>query len=485
MVFLLNLSAVSFMFRYGGSDTDEGYAGINASDGGFVVGGIWGSYGSNGDFGIVKYNSLGNLTFGHALGTPAEDRAYGITEIDAGYILVGRTSSSSGFGGYDALVTLVNGSGSLIWARYLGTSMNEYPYWVVQDDDGQILAAGYSVSFGNGVWIFKMDDLGNLTWSVSLEFTDPSMAREIRVDANGRYILAGRVGPPSNYDALLIRTDDAGNPLWSLRVDIGSEDRLFSVTQTPSGDYCAAGYTNADGDYDILLMRVDSLGNLLWIKKIGGSSNDQAFGVASSSDDGCVVVGFTFSYSHDLLGFEDAIIIKTDPSGNPVWARIFWGSSFGDAGNSVHRSPDGGFLVVGNSYKLSGFSTVSDWFITKFLSDGTVCTDQYSSVSPSFSTPTYTLNTSLPTFRDRTASTNIGTAFLTVQSLPADTVEFCTPVGHDNDLAVGEMSRCSTDERILEIYTADGRRFDSLEEAPKGLLLLRTERGWRRFIKRW
>ncbi len=484
MYLLSILGAVSFMFRYGGSNTDEGYAGMNTADGGFIAGGIWGSYGSNGDFGIVKFNGLGVFTFGKTIGTSAEDRAYGLAEISSGYVLAGRTLSSSGSGGYDALLVLLDPSGNFQWAKFIGTSLSEYPYWVTQDRDGNILAAGYAVSFGNGVWFFKVDNSGNLVWSRSLEYADPSIAREVRVDANGRYVFVGRIGSGSSYDGLLIRTDDAGNPLWSLRMDFGGEDRFFSVAQTPSGDYCVAGYTNVDGDYDILVVRVDSTGTVRWVRKVGGSNDDQAFGVESSSDDGCVAVGYTFSYSHDFFGFEDAIILKFDASGNLLWARTFWSENYGDVGNSVYRASDDGFLVVGTSYKLQGFSTVADWFMVKFFSDGTVCSGQYSTVSPSVSTPTYTTDATLPTLNNRTSQTNVIDASVTVQNLVPDTVTFCTPLGWDGDLSVGEATSCPSGGRILEVYSADGRRYENIPSAPKGVLFIRTERGWRRYIKR-
>ena len=484
MSILALLGAVSFMFRYGGGETDEGYAGMNTTDGGFVAGGIWGSYGANGDFGIVKFNSVGELVFGKAIGTSAEDRAYGIAEISSGYVLAGRTLSSLGSGGYDALIVLLDPSGTFLWGRFVGTSSSEYPYWVTEDRDGNILAAGYSVSFGNGVWFLKMDPSGSLLWSRSLEYPDPSMVREIRVDNSGRYILAGRVGDGSSSDALLVRTDTSGTPLWSLRLDLGGEEKFFSVAQTPSGDYCAAGYTTADGDYDILVVRVDTAGNVVWLKKVGGSSDDQAFGVDASPDDGCVVVGYTFSYSHDLFGFEDGIILKFDAAGNLSWSRIFWGELYGDVGNSVYTSSDGGFLVVGSSYKLTGFTTVADWFIVKFLADGTVCSSKYSTVSPSVSTPSYSMDGTLPTLNDRTSATNVIAASLTVQDLPADTVVFCTPVGWEGDLSANERGRCRSNGKVLEVYSSDGRRYGSIDEAPAGVLLIRTERGWRRYIKR-
>ncbi|MEO0208424.1 MAG: hypothetical protein ABIL50_07730 [candidate division WOR-3 bacterium] len=154
-----------------------------------------------------------------------------------------------------------------------------------------------------------------------------------------------------------------GNPLWSLRVDIGNQDWFYSISQTPSGDYCVGGYTDVSGNTDIVVLRVDTLGNIKWVKLIGGGSNDEGFGITYSPDDGCVVVGYTFSYSHDAFGFEDAIIVKLDNNGNLVWARIFWGTNFGDVGNDVDVAPDGGYLSVGNSYKLVGFSTRSDFLI--------------------------------------------------------------------------------------------------------------------------
>ncbi len=215
---VLTVSAVSFMVRYGGSGNDEAYAGVIAPDSGYAAGGIWMSYGTNGDFAFVRLSPTGNMMFAKLIGTSAEDRAYGLTVSPWG--LAGRTTNA----GYDALVVSLDNSGNFQWAKYVGTSLDDYPYWITRSSDGNVIAAGYSVGFGNAVWFFKLDASGNLIWSKTLNYADPSMVREIREDANGRLMLTGRISSGGNIDGLVIRTDNVGNPLWSLRVDIGNQD---------------------------------------------------------------------------------------------------------------------------------------------------------------------------------------------------------------------------------------------------------------------
>ncbi|MEO0139491.1 MAG: hypothetical protein ABIL23_04380 [candidate division WOR-3 bacterium] len=477
---VLTISAVSFMVRYGGNQNDEAYAGVIAPDSGYAAGGIWMSYGTNGDFAFVRLSPTGNMMFAKLIGTSAEDRAYGLTVSPWGYVLAGRTTNA----GYDALVVSLDNSGNFQWAKYIGTSFDDYPYWITQSSDGNVIASGYSVGFGYAVWFFKLDASGNLIWSKTLNYADPSMVREVREDANGRLMFAGRISSGGNIDGLTIRTDNMGNPLWSLRVDIGNQDWFYSISQTPSGDYCVGGYTDVSGNTDIVVLRVDTLGNIKWVKLIGGGSNDEGFGITYSPDDGCVVVGYTFSYSHDAFGFEDAIIVKLDNNGNLVWARIFWGTNFGDVGNDVDVAPDGGYLSVGNSYKLVGFSTRSDFFVVKTLPDGTVCAGNSAVITPNIWTPSYTVDNTLPTLNDRTSSTTITDAPVNVQNIGPATTASCTPLGDDDDLSVGEsfVKSCG---KVLRVYSVDGKVYNSLNEAPKGIIFLKTDRGIIKFFKRF
>ena len=475
------------MFRYGGADNDEAYAGLQTSDGGFVIGGIWTSYGNGGDFGIVKLNSSGNFSFGAVAGGSVEDRAYGIAEISSGYVLVGRTTDAGGYGSYDALVALFDNSGNLVWSRFVGTSLAQYVYWVWPDNDGNFIAGGYSYpnSSQYNVWFFKMTPSGNLVWSRQLQFSDNSTVREIRVDNSGKYIMVGRFQHSGGTDGLVVRTDTNGTPLFTLRIDVGTDDYIYSVDQTPSGDYCVAGYsTFSSSDHDILVLRVDTLGNLKWIKTIGGSNIDEGIGVAASHDDGCVITGLTFSYSHDLFGFEDAFVLKLDAGGNLVWARIIWSGSFGDGGRDIRRTSDNGFLITGSTYKLgAGWSTVADWFLVKTFADGTVCSSQFSDFSPSITTPTYTL-TNPPATLINDNSTQAKNASLTSNTLTPDTTTFCTPLGGDYELSVEDVERLCVKGEILGVYSSDGRSYRSLEDAPRGVLFIRTRRGVLRVIKR-
>ncbi len=478
MLLEIFISSVSFMARYGGNQNDEAYAGVIASDSGYAAAGIWMSYGVNGDFAFVRLGQTGNMLYAKLIGTSAEDRAFGLTTAPWGYVLAGRTTNAN----FDALVVSLDNGGNFLWAKYVGSSFDDYPYWITQTSDGNVLAAGYSVGFGNAVWIFKMDGMGNLLWSKTLNYADPSMLREAREDNSGRLMMVGRISSGGNIDGLIIRADSAGNPLWSLRIDIGPEDWFYSIDQTPSGDYCVGGYTNAPGNTDIIVLRVDTLGNIKWIKAIGGGQNDEGFGISASPDDGCVVVGYTFTYSHDAFGFEDAVVIKLDNVGNIVWAKIFWGTDFGDVGNDIDLAPDGGYFIVGNSYKLVGWSTRSDFFVVKTLPDGTVCSGNSADITPNIYTPSYTIDNTLPTLNDRTSSTSITDASVSVSNIGPSTTASCTPLGGDDELSIEELQLKYGD--VGGIYTVDGRRFKDLKSAPKGILFIKYGEGFRRIIKR-
>lgn len=117
-------------------------------------GDVTGNHG-NGDAWIVKLDSNGNILWQKALGGSNGDGAYSVQQtIDGGFIIAGMTTSNN----YDVSGNhqpLVNGDywivkldsiGNLIWQKCLGGSQSEWPFYVRQTTDGGFVLAGYSNS---------------------------------------------------------------------------------------------------------------------------------------------------------------------------------------------------------------------------------------------------------------------------------------------------------------------------------------------------
>jgi hypothetical protein len=125
-----------------------------------------------------------------------------------------------------------------------------------------------------------------------------------------------------------------------------------SVQQTSDGGYIVAGKTWSfgAGGYDIFLIKTDESGNIIWAKTYGGTNNDYASSVQQTSDGGYIVAGETHSFGVDS---GDIFLIKTDANGNVIWAKTYGGTRY-DWASSVQQTSDGGYIVAGSTNSFGG-----------------------------------------------------------------------------------------------------------------------------------
>ena len=132
---------------------------------------------------------------------------------------------------------------------------------------------------------------------------------------------------------------------WSKAFGGADYDVGYSVQQTLDEGYIIAGYTNSygAGGYDVWLIKTNSRGNAVWSKTFGGSGGDIGYSVQQTPDGGYIIAGQTASYGN---GGNDVWLIKTDSSGNAIWNNTF-GGGVDDVGYSVQQTTDEGFIVTG------------------------------------------------------------------------------------------------------------------------------------------
>jgi hypothetical protein len=120
------------------------------------------------------------------------------------------------------------------------------------------------------------------------------------------------------------------------------------------------------GYYDIFLIKTDASGNIIWAKTYGGTGRDGALSVQQTSDGGYIVAGWTDSFGADSF---DVFLIKTDANGNIIWAKTYGGTGE-DYAFSVQQTSEGGYIVAG--YTTSFGAGYSDAFLVKTDANGNI-----------------------------------------------------------------------------------------------------------------
>ncbi len=150
---------------YGGSHRDEAYSLVQTSDGGYALAGYTGSFGTGGDFWLVKTDASGTTQWKETYGGELWDEAHALVQTnDGGYALAGGTRVS-GAGNWDALLVRTDSGGNMLWSKTYGGTSDDWAYALVQTNDDGFAFTGYTKSSGAGemdFWLVKTDSNGEV-----------------------------------------------------------------------------------------------------------------------------------------------------------------------------------------------------------------------------------------------------------------------------------------------------------------------------------
>jgi hypothetical protein len=259
---------------YGGVDYETAFSMVQTIEGEFALAGYTLSYGAGiSDFWLVKTDSAGNLEWSQTYGGTDYDIAYSLVQtVDGGYALAGYTKSY-GAGSYDFWLVKTDSAGNHLWNQTYGGTAYDTACSLVQTSDGGFTIAGYTSSFGAGgydLWLVKTNVAGNTLWNQTYGGTENEFALSVVETVDGGYALAGYTKSfgAGLYDFWLVKTDSAGNMQWSQTYGGASNDydRAYSMVQTSEGGYALAGHTYSfdAGSADLWLVKTDVESGLAW-----------------------------------------------------------------------------------------------------------------------------------------------------------------------------------------------------------------------------
>jgi hypothetical protein len=326
--------------------------------------------------------------------------------LDGGYIVAGTTKSNDGDvtgnqGGKDMWVVKISATGTIQWQKSFGGIADDVAYSILPTLDGGYIVAGSTDSYngdvtgyhlGRDAWVVKLFANGVIEWQKALGGLEVDEASSIQITADGGYIVAGCTGSISGdvtgnnggEDFWIVKLSATGDLIWQKNLGGTGNDFAYSIQITPDGGYIVAGSINStDGDVtgnhgnnDAWVVKLSVTGVTLWQKALGGTGYDLAISILPAPDGGYIVAGFTVSTDGDVTGNhggEDAWIVKLTSAGDLLWQKTFGGSG-DDRASSIQITPDGGYIVSGETYSTNGDVTgshgYSDAWVMKLSTSG-------------------------------------------------------------------------------------------------------------------
>lgn len=246
--------------QMGGSNEDQAMSVIGTTDGGYALAGVTQSYGAGGqDFIILKTDASGSVTWARTFGGASTDGAWSIAQTSDGGYLVGGWANSFGAGQSDMMVIKLDNSGAFVWARTLGGTNYDYAFSVAEATDGNYLVAGRTNSFYADTSEFivtKLDPSGNILWARICGRGSGYPALSMTRTNDGGCAITGRT---SSSVLFVAKLDASGNLDWART---GPATDGWGIVQTSDRGYAMSGYRfGGAGNNDAIIFRLDANGN--------------------------------------------------------------------------------------------------------------------------------------------------------------------------------------------------------------------------------
>ncbi len=214
-----------------------------------------------------------------------------------------------------------------------GTSVS-----VISDASYLLVGTANDVSNGYDIVISKADNSGNIIWQNY--YGDPNIHEfgfSVYKQNSNAYVIAGSV---SWAQAFILKIDSSGTQL--------SYDTLSSVYGsgleiTETFDHNYAILTNKG------IVKIDPSGNVLWSKNYETLLTPSQF--VQTPDSGFAIIGDTLQ----TLG--SFVLLKTNSSGDSLWAKSYGGPNPDDTGITINNCSDGGF-IIGGAYDSGLIGTI-------------------------------------------------------------------------------------------------------------------------------
>ncbi len=267
---------LEWMKVFGGVRDDYFSTCAQASNGDYVLIGYTASFGNaQGDYYLVKTDSLGNLKWQKTYGGSNIEIGAVILIINDGYVL-GGGSKTYGPGSFNNYILFTDTSGNVVSSALPNVHNNRCGVGaLVSSGISSFVAGSCSDSLQHSFWvasyIHKLDNNGEVEWRRFFKsiIGNDQTYRKIRVIEDEMIIVAGEetYAMDSSYQyGWIIKLDKDGNKIWERLYSyppIGA-NTIYDIKQTTDGGFICTGNAFEPGfsGSNFWLLKLDSLGCL-------------------------------------------------------------------------------------------------------------------------------------------------------------------------------------------------------------------------------
>ncbi|MEW5765066.1 MAG: PKD domain-containing protein [Acidobacteriota bacterium] len=231
---------------YGGSDLDAGGGLWPVPGGGYILSGTTRSFGAGGssdgvgDVWLLRLDGDGDILWQKTYGGSQDEWGF-VQPLQSGGFLLAADTDSFGAGDHDLWILKLDSDGGILWQRtYGGAGKDELSSAEALDDGGVLLAAD-TESFGHGlddVWVLRLDSSGNPLFQRAYGGADREEGI-VEALSGGGFFVSGETKSfgAGNSDLLALRLDGNGR--------IGASCSLISDTSVPGSVTAVAPGTSA------------------------------------------------------------------------------------------------------------------------------------------------------------------------------------------------------------------------------------------------
>ena len=305
---------------------------------------------------------------------------------DTGFLLAGSAASNNGdlssnFGLGDCWLVRTDTAGNILWQQNYGGSAYDRADAVAKLPEGGFVVTGstrsadHQVGFNHGesdLWLFKIDDQGNLLWEKTLGGSDVDNGKALIVLDDTLLMIFGNTKSDDGdvavnhgkSDYWLIRFNMKGDTIvWEKTYGDEESDAGSDMIEAHDGGYILAGSSRTgekgienNGKNDYRVLKVDKNGQIIWDHSFGGSMDEIANDVLTADGEGYLVSGYTYSQDGDVEGNHggrDMWIVKLNNDGKMEWQRPL-GGMYHEVAYGADVCNDGGYRITGYAISKSG-----------------------------------------------------------------------------------------------------------------------------------